>query len=59
MGTEFKKLKKKFLIDAIIKSVIIGVSAGLFAAGAVWLGLKLAEADINAGFYVLDRKSVV
>ena len=53
MGTEFKKLKKKFLIDAIIKSVIIGVSAGLFAAGAVWLGLKLAEADINAGFYVL------
>ena len=53
MGTEFKKIKKKFLIDAIIKSVIIGVSAGLFAAGAVWLGLKLAEADINAGFYVL------
>ncbi|MDE6505092.1 MAG: hypothetical protein K2L42_04400 [Clostridia bacterium] len=53
MGTEFKKLKKKFLIEAIIKSAITGVFAGLLAVGAVLLGLKLAETDINAGFYVL------
>lgn len=53
MDAGFKKLKKKFLIYSIIKSLICGVSAGLFAVGAVLLSLKLAGIPIHGGYYAL------
>lgn len=53
MNSEFRKIKRRFLTEAIIKSAVCGVSAGLAAVGAVLLGLKLADTEINAGFYVL------
>lgn len=53
MSNEFNRIKKRFLTEAIIKSVACAVSAALFATGAVLLGLKLADIAINAGYYVL------
>lgn len=53
MKNEFNKLKNRLLIEITVKSAICGVAAGLFAVGAVLLGLKLADISINAGFYVL------
>ncbi len=53
MDASFKKIKKKFLVFAIIKSLICGVSAGLFAVGAVLLALKLAGIPIHGGYYAL------
>lgn len=53
MSDSFEKLKKRFLINAVIVSVVCGVSAGVFCAFAVLLALKLSGIAINAGFYVL------
>ena len=53
MSNEFNRIKKRFLIEAIIKSAACALSAGLFAVGAVLLGLKLGDSAINAGYYVL------
>ncbi|MCH5148339.1 MAG: hypothetical protein J1G05_03120 [Clostridiales bacterium] len=49
----FSKYKRKYLIEAIIKSIICGISAGLLAVGVVLLSLKLSAVTINVGFYVL------
>lgn len=49
----FSKYKRKYLIEAIIKSIICGVSAGLLIVGVVLLSLKLSAVTINAGYYVL------
>lgn len=53
MGEGFKKFKKKFLLNAIIKSAVCGLSFGLFAVGAVLLTLKLVGIPLQAGYYVL------
>ncbi|MDE6868473.1 MAG: hypothetical protein K2J83_04950 [Clostridia bacterium] len=53
MDANFKKIKKKFLIYSLIKSLICGVSAGLFAVGAILLALKLAGIPIHGGYYAL------
>lgn len=53
MNSSFDKIKNKYLIKAIVKSAIAGVSSGLFAVGAVLLALKLSLIEINIGFYFL------
>lgn len=53
MSENFEKLKRRFLINAIIVSAVCGVSAGVFSACAVLLVLKLCGISINAGYYVL------
>lgn len=40
-------------MTAVLKSVIIGVSCGLFAVGAVLLPLKLCSVKIHFAFYIL------
>lgn len=45
MDSSFKNLKKKVLLTSIIKSAVIGLSAGLFAAGAVLLILWLCSVN--------------
>ena len=53
MGEQFKKLKRKYLYAAIVKSAAIGISCALFAVGIILLPCKLAGAELNAGYYVL------
>ncbi|MDE7083040.1 MAG: hypothetical protein K2O89_04985 [Clostridia bacterium] len=53
MSENFKKLKTKNLIIAIIKSVIVGVAAGLAAAGIVMICMKLCVTAIDSGYYFL------
>ncbi len=53
MNESFKKLKKRFLKNSIIKSVICGVSFGLLATGAALISLKLAKVAIHPAFYAL------
>lgn len=53
MTETFKKLKKKYLIIAIIKSVIASVFSALFAVGAVMLGIKLGAVWIPTYAYIL------
>ena len=53
MGNNFKKLKTKYLLIALLKSAAVGISCGLIAVGAVLLALKLCSININIGYYVL------
>ena len=52
MGESFKAQKRKYLISAVIKSVVCGISFGLFALGVVLLALKLSEIRLDAVYYV-------
>lgn len=53
MDDNFRKQKKRAQIFWIIKSLIIGVSAAMFAVGAVLLGTSLAKINIFWAWYVL------
>lgn len=53
MGENFKKLKRRYIYSAIIKSVVCGVAFGLFAMGAVMLALKLSAREAQTYLYVL------
>lgn len=53
MSETFKKLKKLFVRNTLIKSAVCGVSAGLFVVGVILLSIKLVALYINAGYYVL------
>lgn len=53
MGENFQKIKKKSLHGAIIKSVVCGVSFGLFAVGAILLTLKLVGIPLAFYYYLL------
>lgn len=53
MSENFKKLKRKYFLCAVLFSAALGVACGLFAVGAVYLALKLADAELHAGYYVL------
>ena len=53
MDESFKKLKRQFLKNAVIKSAVCGVSFGLLVTGIILLSLKLAKVEINPAFYVL------
>lgn len=53
MSETFKKLKKLFVRNTLIKSAVCGLSAGLFVAGVLLLSIKLAALDINVAYYVL------
>lgn len=53
MSEKFKKLKRKYLLGAILKSVVCGVSAGLLVVGAVLLALKLSAISLDTLYYVL------
>lgn len=53
MSENFKKLKRKYVLGAILKSVVCGLSFGLIAAGIVLLALKLSAISIDVIWYVL------
>lgn len=53
MGEGFVKLKKKFMLSAILKSVLFGVAAGLFVVGVVLLALKMSSNAIHVAWYIL------
>ena len=52
MDENFKRLKKKYMLGAIIKSALCGIAAGLAAAGAMLLGFKLGGINISILYYV-------
>ncbi|MDE6691100.1 MAG: hypothetical protein K2K04_03935 [Clostridia bacterium] len=47
MGQSFEKLKKKTLLAAILKSVIVGLSLGIFVVGVLLLAFKLGKVDFT------------
>ena len=53
MGEGFKKLKRKSLRNAIIKSAVCGLSCGIFAACAILLAFKLLDISLNIAYYIL------
>lgn len=53
MSEKFKKLKTKYLLGAILKSVILGLSVGVFATGATMLTLKLLAITLDMLWYVV------
>lgn len=55
MSTEkiFLEHKRRFLISAMVKSAVCGISFGLLAVGVVLLSLKLNAITIDAWYYVL------
>lgn len=58
MNENFKKLKTKAVLLAVLKSLIVGISIGLVIVGIVLLALKSNAVSINIGFYVLIAFSV-
>ena len=53
MSGQFKRFKNKYILEAAIKSVVVGVSFGMFAAGVILLALKLCNIEINPAYYAL------
>lgn len=53
MNENFKKLKKKYTIRALVIAFICGVACGLLVAGAVLLALKLTAVNLHMGWYAL------
>ncbi len=53
MDENFKRLKKKYLVYAILKSAAIGLSCGLVAVGVALLSVKLSSASFGILWYVL------
>lgn len=53
MSENFKKLKRKYLLGAVLKCLICGVSIGLLAVGAVLLALKLSAISLGVVWYIL------
>ena len=52
MDEKFKKIKNKCLIEALIKSAVIGISAGLFVTGIILLSLVLTGYSIHWAIYI-------
>ena len=52
MSGTFFKIKRKYLLNAVIISVAIALSVGLLAVGATMLGVKLAEVEFNPVLYL-------
>lgn len=53
MSDKFKKLKRKYVLGSILKSLVCGLSFGLFAVGVVLLALKLSANSLDTVWYVL------
>lgn len=53
MNDNFKKLKKKAWIIAILKCLLVGIAAGLFVTGVALLSCRLAKFDLYVLWYVL------
>ncbi|MBQ9113496.1 MAG: hypothetical protein IJY05_01065 [Clostridia bacterium] len=49
----FKKFRRKFHIEALLKGVALGVSVGLIATAATWIVQKRAAAEWNILLYLL------
>lgn len=53
MDESFKRLKRKYQLNAIIKSAVCGLSFGLLVVGICLLALKLNAVMLNVGYYFL------
>lgn len=53
MSEKFKKLKAKYLLGAILKSVVCGISAGLVLVGILLLAFKLSAISLGTVWYVI------
>ena len=53
MDKNFKKIKRKHILFALLKGAVCGISAGLAASGIVLLALKLSAIELNALYYAL------
>ncbi|MDE5896791.1 MAG: hypothetical protein K2H43_03125, partial [Clostridia bacterium] len=53
MKDSFEKIKRSYLIRAVIAGTVGGVAAGLVCVGAVLLACKLNSVELHAGYYAL------
>lgn len=53
MEKNFKKIRKKYILAAAVKSVICGLAGGLLVAGALLLAFKLGAVNIDIVYYVI------
>lgn len=53
MGEKFKRIKFKYLLGALLKSVICGICLGLVVTGIVLIALKQSAITLDAMWYVL------
>lgn len=58
MGDSFAKIKHKFTVAAIVKSIVVGVCCGLVAFGALLLATKLNGETRKAWVYVVTLLAV-
>lgn len=53
MSEKFKKLKRKYLLAAIMKSVVCGLALALLVVGGVLLAFKLSANTLDVVWYVV------
>lgn len=53
MTENFKKFKTKYIAAAVLKSVVVGLCCGLYAAGIVMLAFKLSAVEFFWAYYLL------
>ena len=54
MGTGFKKFKNKIILDSIWKSLVIGISLGLFVMAVPYAVFKFVPIDFKLWvFYII------
>ena len=53
MSERFAQLKRRFVLTAVLKSIVVGVCCGLVATGTVLLALKLNATTIANLYYAL------
>lgn len=53
MDDNFKKLKRKYLLGALIKSALCGVAAGLALSGILLLSFKLGKVECSVIYYII------
>lgn len=53
MSEKFKKLKRKYLLAAIIKSAVCGLALALLVVGGVLLAFKLSTSTLDVIWYVV------
>ena len=53
MSETFKKIQRRILLDAVVKSILLGISAGALVTGCLLLAAKLFEKQLDLSYYVI------
>ena len=53
MCETFKKIQRRIFYDTIVKSILLGLSAGALVAGCLLLAAKLLEMHWDLSYYIV------